>query len=55
MLRIHPPEVYDDWVTGDLRFNSPEFKEALGYMSDIWFNEDYVARRARRDRAHAVR
>ena len=42
MLRIHPPEVYDRWVAGDLKFNSPEFKEALGYMSQIWFNDDYV-------------
>jgi len=42
MLRIHPPEVYDRWVTNDLKFNSPEFKEALAYMAQIWFNEDYV-------------
>jgi alpha-glucoside transport system substrate-binding protein len=42
MLRIHPPEVYDEWVAGDLEFNSPEVKEALDYMAEIWFNEDYV-------------
>lgn len=42
MLRIHPPEVYDEWVAGDLAFNSPEFKQALEYMAEIWFNEDYV-------------
>ena len=42
MLRIHPPEVYDEWVAGDLGFNSGEFKEALEYMAEIWFNEDYV-------------
>ena len=42
MLRIHPPEVYDEWVAGDLDFNSPEVKEALEYMGEIWFNEDYV-------------
>lgn len=42
MLRIHPPEVYDRWVAGDLPFNSPEVREAIGYMDEIWFNEDYV-------------
>jgi alpha-glucoside transport system substrate-binding protein len=42
MLRIHPPEVYDAWVAGELPFNSPEVKEALEYMTEIWFNEDYV-------------
>ncbi len=42
MLRIHPPEVYDEWVVGDLPFNSPEVREALEYMGEIWFNEDYV-------------
>ncbi len=42
MLRIHPPEVYDRWVAGEVKFNSPEFKEALEYLSEIWFNEDYV-------------
>ncbi|MFW5686003.1 MAG: ABC transporter substrate-binding protein [Spirochaetota bacterium] len=42
MLRIHPPEVYDRWVSGELNFNSPEFKEALSYMAQIWFDEEYV-------------
>ncbi len=42
MLRIHPPEVYDAWVTGDVLFDSPEVREALDYMGEIWFNEDYV-------------
>lgn len=42
MLRIHPPEVYDAWVKGDVKFNSPEFKEALDYMSQIWFRKDFV-------------
>jgi alpha-glucoside transport system substrate-binding protein len=42
MLRIHPPEVYDQWVAGELPFNSPEVKEALAYLEEIWFNEDYV-------------
>jgi len=42
MLRIHPPEVYDAWVAGEVKFDSPEFREALDYLAEIWFNEDYV-------------
>ena len=42
MLRIHPPEVYDAWVAGELPFNSPEVREAVDIMAEIWFNEDYV-------------
>lgn len=42
MLRIHPPEVYDRWITGDLDFDSPEVREAMGYMEEIWKNADYV-------------
>ena len=29
MLRLHAPEVYDQWVTNDLAFNSPEVVEAI--------------------------
>ena len=42
MLRIHPPEVYDAWVVGELPFDSPEVREAMGYMEEIWKNEDFV-------------
>jgi alpha-glucoside transport system substrate-binding protein len=42
MLRIHPPEVYDRWVAGELPFNSPEVREAFEYIEEIWFNEDYI-------------
>lgn len=42
MLRVHPPEVYDQWVAGELPFNSPEVREAVSYLEEIWFNEDYV-------------
>lgn len=42
MLRIHPPEVYDRWVTGELDFDSPEVREAMGYMEEIWKNSDFV-------------
>ncbi|TVQ25579.1 MAG: carbohydrate ABC transporter substrate-binding protein [Spirochaetaceae bacterium] len=42
MLRIHPPEVYDAWVAGDLPFDSPEVREAFEYLAEIWKNPDYV-------------
>ena len=29
MLRLHAPEVYDEWITNDLPFNAPEVIEAL--------------------------
>ena len=29
MLRLHEPELYDQWVTNDLPFNSPEVVEAI--------------------------
>ncbi|MFW5827385.1 MAG: extracellular solute-binding protein [Alkalispirochaeta sp.] len=42
MLRLHPPEVYDEWVTGELAFDSPEVREAMGYLEEIWKDEDFV-------------
>ena len=42
MLRIHPPEVYDDWVTNDVPFDSPEVRAAFDVLSEIWFDDDYV-------------
>jgi alpha-glucoside transport system substrate-binding protein len=42
MLRTQPAEKYDQWVTGELLFNSPEVKQAAEIMGEIWFNQDYV-------------
>lgn len=42
MLRTQPVEKYDQWVKGELPFNSPEVKAAAEKMGEIWFNEDYV-------------
>src|SRR6056297_1673114 len=42
MLRTATPEKYDQWVAGELKFNSPEVKRACNIMADIWFNKDYV-------------
>jgi alpha-glucoside transport system substrate-binding protein len=42
MLRTATPEKYDQWVKGELPFNSPEVRRAMDIMADIWKNEDYV-------------
>lgn len=42
MLRTTSLENYDNWVAGELPFNSPEVKWAVEIMSDIWMNDDYV-------------
>lgn len=42
MLRTASPEKYDQWVAGELPFNSPEVKRAAEIMGEIWFNKDYV-------------
>lgn len=42
LLRTASPEKYDAWTKGELPFNSPEVKNAMRIMGDIWFNEDYV-------------
>ncbi len=42
MLRTTSPENYDAWTTGELKFESPEVKNAFETMGNIFFNEDYV-------------
>ena len=42
LLRVAPPEDYDAWIAGDLKFDSPQINEALDYIEAIWFNDDYV-------------
>jgi alpha-glucoside transport system substrate-binding protein len=42
MLRTQPPEKYDEWTRGELKFTSPEVKAAFETLGEIWFNEDYV-------------
>lgn len=42
MLRTTSLENYDDWITGDLPFSSPEVKNAIETWSELWFNDDYV-------------
>jgi alpha-glucoside transport system substrate-binding protein len=42
MLRLHEPEVYDQWVVNELPFDSPEVIEAIEEFG--WFarNDDFV-------------
>ena len=42
MLRTTTLENYDKWVAGTLKFDSPEVKNALSYVTAIWFNDAYV-------------
>lgn len=42
MLRTTTPENYDRWVNGELKFDSPEVRKAVEYVTAIWFNDKYV-------------
>jgi alpha-glucoside transport system substrate-binding protein len=42
MLRTTSLENYDKWVTGELKFASPEVKAAFEKIGDIWFKDGYV-------------
>jgi alpha-glucoside transport system substrate-binding protein len=42
VLRLAGPENYDKWVTGQLKFNSPEIKPAFEYFQKIAFTDGNV-------------
>jgi alpha-glucoside transport system substrate-binding protein len=42
MLRTTSLANYDKWVTGKLKFDSPEVRRAIGQWSQIWFGEGNV-------------
>lgn len=42
MLRTTSLENYDKWVTGDLKFSSPEVKNAADVMAKIWTDDKFV-------------
>jgi alpha-glucoside transport system substrate-binding protein len=42
VLRLAGPENYDKWVTGELKFNSPEIKPAFEYFQKIAFTDGNV-------------
>ena len=41
MLRTTSLENYDKWVTGELKFDSPEVKNALEVLANLW-SDEYV-------------
>ena len=42
VLRTSGPEVYDKWVSHEIKFSDPEIKAAVEKMGEIWLNPDYV-------------
>lgn len=42
MLRTTSLENYDKWVEGELKFTSPEVKNAFVIMSNLWFAEGFT-------------
>lgn len=42
MLRLHGPEVYDQWVTNELPFDSPEVEAAFEEFAEVWEPEGNV-------------
>jgi len=42
VLRLHGPEVYDQWVKHEIPFNDPQIVEALDAFGEIAKNEDMV-------------
>jgi len=42
MLRLHGPEVFDQWVAHEIPFNDPMVKEAAEIVEEIWFTEGNV-------------
>ncbi|MWB97621.1 ABC transporter substrate-binding protein [Agromyces seonyuensis] len=42
MLRLHGPEVYDQWVTHEIPFNDPMVAEAFDAVGEYLKNEDMV-------------
>lgn len=42
VLRMAGPQVYDDWVNGDVAFSDPRIRAAFDAVGDILLNPDYV-------------
>ena len=43
MLRVHGPEVYDQWVSHEIPFNDPRVVEVAEFVGNIWFTEGNVS------------
>jgi alpha-glucoside transport system substrate-binding protein len=42
MLRLHGPDVYDQWVSHEIPFNDPQVKEAFERWQQMWDKEGNV-------------
>ena len=42
VLRVAGPDVYDQWVAGDVKFSDPQITAAFDEVGKILLNEDYV-------------
>ncbi|MFC0682842.1 ABC transporter substrate-binding protein [Lysobacter korlensis] len=42
VLRMHGPEVYDQWIAHEIPFNDPQIVEAFDAVGDYIKNDDYV-------------
>jgi alpha-glucoside transport system substrate-binding protein len=42
MLRTAGIDAYNRWITNDLKFDSPEVRDALAVIAEQWFTEGYV-------------
>lgn len=42
VLRMAGPEVYDQWVTGEVKFSDPQIRAAFDEVEKILLNPDYV-------------
>jgi len=38
LLRTQPVDVYDQWVAHEIPFDSPEVRNAFGYLANIWMD-----------------
>jgi alpha-glucoside transport system substrate-binding protein len=43
MLRMHGPDVYDQWVANEIPFNDPRVREVAELVGEIWFDNANVA------------
>ena len=42
MLRLHGPDVYDQWVNHEIPFDDPKVKQAVDLIDEIWFTQGNV-------------
>lgn len=42
VLRNSGPDVYDQWVTNETAFSSPEIVRGAQFLGSVWFENDYI-------------